>query len=92
MEDHQYRILNKFSSTQDEIVSQANEDDENIDLTSNIGDSLLIDLVRGYPHLYDKASPNFKDSIMKNNSWEEIAKIMTWTRKHIYKFLHIIFY
>lgn len=83
-------LKNKFSSIQDEVVLQINENIENIeniDTTSNnnvVGDSLLIDLIRGYPHLYDKSSPNYKDSLMKENSWKEIAEIMLWTRK--YKF------
>lgn len=86
MEDD-YGLQNKFSSTQNKIL-QTNKNSKNIDATSNIADSLLIDLVREYPYLYDKSLPSFKDSLMKKNSWEEIAKIMMWTRK--YKFLNYI--
>lgn len=39
-------------------------------------DALLIDLVKDYPHLYNKESRDFKDILKKNNSWEEIAKIL----------------
>lgn len=72
---------NKFDSIK-EIVSGSNS--ENVSTTLKAGDSLLIDLVRKYPHLYDKSLPNYKDSLMKENSWKEIAKVMTWSRK--YKF------
>lgn len=73
---------NKFSSTKDEIVSGTKS--EKVSTTLNKGDSLLIDLVRECPHLYDKSLPSYKDSLMKENSWNEIAKVMTWSRK--YKF------
>uniref|UniRef100_A0A6P7H8K1 Uncharacterized protein LOC114347537 n=1 Tax=Diabrotica virgifera virgifera TaxID=50390 RepID=A0A6P7H8K1_DIAVI len=35
---------------------------------------MLISLIRGYPHLYDKANRNFKDQHMKENSWKKIAE------------------
>ncbi|EFN83652.1 hypothetical protein EAI_09671, partial [Harpegnathos saltator] len=38
--------------------------------------SLLVDLVKGYPHIYDKESKDFKDIIKRNNSWKEIGKIL----------------
>lgn len=45
------------------------------------GDELFIDVVKSYLHLYDKRNPNYKDIIMKNNSWAEVASIMNWTGK-----------
>ncbi|KAL2729482.1 Transcription factor Adf-1 [Vespula squamosa] len=36
-------------------------------------DKLLIDAVRVYPHLYNHKDPNFKNHLMKKNSWKEIA-------------------
>ncbi|GAB1863202.1 MADF domain-containing protein [Camponotus japonicus] len=39
-------------------------------------DELLIDCVRGYPHLYNHQDKNFKDHLMKENSWKEIASVM----------------
>lgn len=75
---------NKMEHTYTFTTSLNNEaalQNEEIDLISSSGDSLLIDLVRGYPHLYDKSSPNFKDSIMKENSWNEIGKIIMCPRK-----------
>ncbi|CAH0559237.1 unnamed protein product [Brassicogethes aeneus] len=35
---------------------------------------LLINLIQGYPHLYDKSSMNFKDLQMKENSWQQISE------------------
>ena len=34
----------------------------------------LVELVRGYPHLYVSSSRDFKDQLKKNNSWQAIAK------------------
>lgn len=59
---------NTLSLIQNETVYETNTNNGNVDTASNAGDSLLIDLVRGYPHLYDKSSPNFKHSLMKENS------------------------
>ncbi|XP_011859272.1 PREDICTED: putative uncharacterized protein DDB_G0290521 [Vollenhovia emeryi] len=39
-------------------------------------DELLIDCVRSYPHLYDHQDRNFKDRLMKENSWKEIASVI----------------
>ncbi|KAL2747669.1 Transcription factor Adf-1 [Vespula maculifrons] len=36
-------------------------------------DELLIDAVRAYPHLYNHKDPNFKNHLMKKNSWKEIT-------------------
>lgn len=36
--------------------------------TSREDDSLLVDVVKGYPHLYDKQSRDFKDIKKRNNS------------------------
>ncbi|GAB1869233.1 hypothetical protein CAJAP_10312 [Camponotus japonicus] len=48
-------------------------------MTSREEDSLLVDLVKGYPHLYNKESRDFKDIIKKNNSWKEIGDILNTT-------------
>jgi len=68
---HQY--AKTFSNNDEVNIALQNENNEDIDIL-NSGDSLLIDLVRSYPHLYDKSLSNFKDSIMKENSWNEIWK------------------
>lgn len=44
-------------------------------------DELLIDAIRGYPHLYNSSLKEFKDVQMKENSWSEIAKIMDMSSK-----------
>jgi len=75
-----YTSTNTFHSSQNEIVLTNNEE---TDMISNVGDALLINLVQSYPHLYNKSSSNYKDSLMKENTWKEIAEIMHWTRKYI---------
>jgi len=45
------------------------------------GDELLIDMVRIRPYLYDKNISNYKDTIMKENAWTEIATTLNITRK-----------
>jgi len=47
--------------------------------TSREDDSLLVDLVKGYSHLYNKQSKDFKDIKKRNNSWEEIGEILNAT-------------
>ncbi|XP_050505860.1 uncharacterized protein LOC126884105 [Diabrotica virgifera virgifera] len=42
---------------------------------------MLIGLIRGYPHLYDKSNRNFKDQHMKENSWKKIAEGVEMTVK-----------
>ncbi|CAL1672652.1 unnamed protein product [Lasius platythorax] len=54
----------------------ANDNSENEILENESvkqSDELLIDAVRAYPHLYNHKDPNFKDHLMKENSWKEIA-------------------
>lgn len=62
------------------------EEDPDIDESQNTkeADELLIDAVRGYPHLYDQKSRDFKDSVMKENSWREIAVMMNMTGNILY--------
>lgn len=51
-------------------------------------DSLLVDLVKGYPHLYDKQSRDFKDIKKRNNSWKEIGQILNATGTGYILFLY----
>lgn len=44
-------------------------------------DELLIDAVRAYPHLYNHQDRNFKDNLMKENSWKEIALTLNMSGK-----------
>ncbi|XP_071555011.1 uncharacterized protein [Temnothorax nylanderi] len=45
-------------------------------ISSRDEDSLLVDLVKSYPHIYDKRSKDFKDIFKKNNSWKEIGEVL----------------
>jgi len=40
-------------------------------------DTLLIDAIRSYSHLYNSSLKKFKDAQMKENSWNEMSKIMS---------------
>ncbi|KAL6418646.1 hypothetical protein ACFW04_014232 [Cataglyphis niger] len=37
-------------------------------------DELIIACVQSYPHLYNKGNANYKDNLITEKSWEEIAK------------------
>lgn len=80
MEDHNnYSLSRQF----DDSMFCANTDE------SAREDSSLVDLVKGYPHLYNE-SKDFKDVNKKNNSWEEIGRILN-TRSIKYIFINIMF-
>lgn len=54
------------------------DEEENVQLRRDLNentdeDAFFIDLVRSYPHLYDKKARDYKDATVKANSWEEIA-------------------
>lgn len=52
------------------------ENDDECDAPEEIGsDELLIDAVRSYPHLYNSSLKDFKDTLMKENSWGEVGII-----------------
>lgn len=78
-QDHVYSPTNTLLLDDNETLLRDNEE---ADITSNnqTGDA-LIDLVKSYPHIYSKSSSNYKDLLMKENSWKEIAEVMNWTRK-----------
>jgi len=46
----------------------------------------LIVLVQQYKHLYDISDSNYHNNLIKDNSWEEIGKILSTTgnEKHIF--------
>lgn len=79
-QDHTSTNFNTFHSSHNDTILTNNK--EQIDMISNVGDALLISLVQSYLHLYNKSSSNYKDSLMKQNTWKEIAEIMHWTRKY----------
>jgi hypothetical protein len=41
------------------------------------GDGLLIDLVKRYPYLYNRTCKEYKDVLVKENTWQEIAAMMS---------------
>jgi len=87
MEDH----INYFKSRsqRENMLTQSNDV---VLMTSKEKDCLLIDLVKSYPHLYDKECKDFKDVSKRNNSWKEIAQILNATgMEHIflYQYCHI---
>ncbi|GAB1868662.1 Aminopeptidase n [Camponotus japonicus] len=59
------------------ISGDNNKNYEGLDITIIYeNDGLLIDLIKGYPHLYDKSLKNYKDQLIKEKSWLEISEIM----------------
>ncbi|KAL6418860.1 hypothetical protein ACFW04_014210 [Cataglyphis niger] len=44
-------------------------------------DELIIACVQSYPHLYNKGNANYKDNLMKEKSWKEIAKTFIETQQ-----------
>lgn len=79
MSDHnRYCLLNNmFAYSLEENSSEMIDNDDTIKST----DELLIDCVRGYPHLYNHQDKNFRDHLMKENSWKEIASVMKMSGK-----------
>ncbi|CAG9763539.1 unnamed protein product [Ceutorhynchus assimilis] len=70
MEDHRYYASPFQDDTENIFQEEVLDNSENRNF-----DELLIDMVKGYPHLYNKADTNFKDALMKENSWQEIANV-----------------
>ncbi|KYM94016.1 hypothetical protein ALC62_15373 [Cyphomyrmex costatus] len=78
MSDHQSYCSTNESSNFSENV-ECFDDSENIIIEEKGGDEFLIALYRERPFLYDKKNPNFKDTLMKENAWNEISKTMITT-------------
>ncbi|XP_011689336.1 PREDICTED: transcription factor Adf-1-like [Wasmannia auropunctata] len=72
-----YSIRSKMSDHSQYCNTAVQElgDDELVHDNDNLkeSDELLIDAVRAYPHLYNHQDRNFKDQMMKENSWKEIS-------------------
>jgi len=72
-----------------------NENEDNRVYESEMGicekgsDELLIDAIKNYPHLYNPALKEFKDSQMKENSWIEISNVMDMSSKIYILFLKL---
>lgn len=39
-------------------------------------DTILIDLVKNFPYLYDKSTENFKNIHKKDRAWMEISSVL----------------
>jgi len=73
--DHSYEqpyCVDSESTLQD-VYS---EDSVSVTELNSEADSTLIDLVRGYSHLYAKNLKDFKDKNVRERSWMEIASIL----------------
>jgi hypothetical protein len=69
--------LNDDSTDNDsEIYSNLTENNKD-------NDQLLIDLIRSYPHLWDKQRKDYKDTTKKETSWEEISTILNQSSKYL---------
>lgn len=69
-DDHTYP--NNFSN-----VLELETSDENVNDVGEFVDTLdelIIACVQSYTHLYKKNEKNYKDQLMKESSWEEIAR------------------
>jgi len=65
--DHEYNSqIMQESDDQYDLVGESEKGD----------DELLLDAIRGYPHLYDSTLKDYKNIFMKENSWNEIAFLM----------------
>lgn len=74
MSDHTYiDMCNKtFELENWNSIEENNESD--VDDFIDTLDELIIAYVQSYPHLYNKGNANYKDNLIKEKSWEEIAK------------------
>lgn len=92
--DHEYvkNVVNNSEGenvnirTMEHISTTENEENSECDVNQNYkeGDELLIDLVKPYPHLWNKEDKDYKDLNKRDNSWEEIANIMQQPGKYLF--------
>lgn len=71
MEDHNSYCSDSFlMRSYESIPKDSDKNCEGLDTTINYEkDILLIDLIKGYPHLYDKSTKDYKYQLMKEKSW-----------------------
>ncbi|XP_025155200.1 uncharacterized protein LOC112588710 [Harpegnathos saltator] len=84
MSDHEKYCITSVANEihiEDAIEDMENlsDDVESIIDTQTSNDDFLIELYRERPFLYDKRNSNFKDTLMKQNAWNEISKTMIQT-------------
>jgi len=92
MGDHNSYCSENFSMRSYKSISGDNSKNyEGLDTTIIYeNDVLLIDLIKGYPHLYDKSLKLYKDQLIKEKSWLEISEIMQLSGKCFFFFSLII--
>jgi len=61
------------------LLKKNNKKENILNITPREDDSLLVDLVKNYPYLFDKQAKDFKDTIKRNNSWIEIGQVLNAT-------------
>lgn len=74
---------NEHSYFCDSFLEESVDEDEILLEEEEDKDVLLISIVRGYPHLYDRKKKDFRDVQMKENSWKEIGLVMDMKREYL---------
>lgn len=87
--DHSYE---KPYYSQDEFSQDEFSQDVSVSEVNTEADATLIDIVRGYPHLYAKNLKDFKDKNIRERSWMEIASILKCSGTSNYIHLQLIYY
>lgn len=81
-------ISDSYENVHDELIKECHgENEEDLNVLTHGSDSLLIELVEGYPHIYDNRNPEFKDVNKKEEAWNEIATAMDWPGNFIIQFI-----
>ncbi|XP_029166936.1 transcription factor Adf-1-like [Nylanderia fulva] len=68
--DENFELNNSMNSRELEENCESSDVGDFVDTL----DELIIACVQSYPHLYNKSNANYKDHMMKQKSWEEIAQ------------------
>jgi len=85
MRDHNNYCSDSFLRSYESIIEDSDKNCEELDTTvNNENDVLLIDLIKGYAHFYDKSSKDYKDQLIKEKSWFEISEIMQLSGKYFF--------
>jgi len=68
--DHMdYCHNNNINMSENEVNENLNPEVMLQDAENRTFDDMLINIVKGYPHLYDSSSKDYRDVIKKENSW-----------------------
>jgi len=83
------KIVNNMENSINNIMENdmnINEETSNFEIPTSCkdGDELLIDLVKSYPHLWNKEDKDYKNLTICDTSWEEIANIMHLPGKYFF--------